>query len=337
MKIHDISLVAAIMAAVCLPAPAQQQEAERRGDEPPIVDVSQIVLEYVTVPEGVDRDTLSTVAKLFRRHVSVRNSDGSVRGPLVNMDEADEGLFVYDTPEYVKGVKDALARAVAAFPSPPSHELRTETWSPRFVAAERLMAALDPLRRTVLAEASPGMQRDGRDNVTLQKSPALLVMRDTPEHVQLMLDLLERIDQAPPQLLLTCWVVRGRGEEEGTGVPADLADNLRRLLPYRNYQLLTNAVIRTSVLAGEEPSLSGMWSVPRPNGSQDHGEFFLKLRPGGLDAPGRRLSLERVEFESSDGPRFDTSAVIDFDEYTVLGAAGSEPLLVVLQVKPLTR
>jgi hypothetical protein len=336
MKMNGLLGALVLAAATCLPAAAQQPTEERTtASEPPVLDVAQLVLEYLTVPEGMDDTALNSVARLFKRQIYVRNSDASVRGPLVNMDSVGDGLFVYDTAAYVKGVKEALARAMAAVPHAQSADLRTETWAPRFVAADRLMGALEPLRRTVLAEAAPGMRRDGRDNVTLQKSPALLVLRDTPEHVQLMLDLLERIDQAPPQLLLTCWLVRGRSEEQGAGVPADLADNLRRLLPYRSYQLLTTAVIRTSVLAGEEPSLTGTWRVPLDDGSEDHGDFELKLRPGGLDAPGRRLSLERIEFASSDGPHFDTSAVIGFDEYTVLGAAGSEPLLVVLQVKPL--
>ncbi len=335
MRTLELFRAAALLAAACLPVSAQQPEEPRPPTEPPVLDVSQVVLEYVALPEGVADDALRPVSRLFQRVVLVRNSDGSVRGPLSNMDDTGDGLFVYDTPAYVKGVRDALARASAAVPKAAAADLRTETWAPRFVAVDRLVGALDPLRRSVLAEAAPGMPRDRRDNVTAQEGPSLLVLRDTPGHLALMLDLLERIDQAPPQLLLNCWIVRGKGTEADE-LPAELADNLRRLLPFRGYQLLTTAMIRTSVMAGEEMSLSGTWEIQQ-DGPNDSGEFVLKLRPGGLDGQGRRLSLERIEFQSSEGPRFDTSAVIDFDEYTVLGAAGSEPLLVALQVRPLSR
>jgi hypothetical protein len=330
-------LPAALLLAALVPSPSAQQAAAPPAG-PPVIDVDKIVLEYLSLPRGVDDDVLNTVATLFKRHVIVRNSDGSVRGPLLNLDSADDGLFVYDTAEYVKQVKDALARALSAVPreeQEPAAELRTEVWAPRFVSAEWLLIGLEPLRRPVRPEAAPGVSGDLKPNVTAQQVPALLVLRDTPAHVDRMLALLERIDQAPPQMLLSCWVVRAAGDEVDARLPAELADNLRRVLPYRGYSLLTTAMIRTSVMAGSEPSLTGAWAVPHEDGSEDHGEFELLLRPGGLDPEGRQLSIERIQFESSEGQRFDTSAVIGFDEYTVLGSTGSEPLLVVLQIRPL--
>jgi hypothetical protein len=328
--------VAALLALLGVPLSAQDAPSPP-PEAMPTYDVNQIVLEYVPLPNGVNDDALTSVTRLFRRLVLVRNADGSVRGPISNMDCTDDGVFVYDTPVYVKVVRDALGKAEAGVSRSPEAELLTEIYAPRFVAVERLYGALEPLRRKVLEAGAPGMPPEDHDNVVSQKSPPLLVLRDTEEHVARMRELLERLDQPPPQALLTCWVVRARGTETDPGIPAELADNLRRLLPYRGFQLLTTVVVRTSVLAGEEPSLSGSWHREQEDGSADSGVFTLKLRPNGLDQEARRISLDRIEFQSEDGPRFDTSAVLDFDEYTVLGAAGSEPLLVTLQIKSLVK
>ncbi|HEX5009353.1 MAG TPA: hypothetical protein VFY71_03045 [Planctomycetota bacterium] len=296
--------------------------------ELPVIAADQLVLEYMTLPDSMDRDVLSSLIRLNRRQIMVRNADGSLRGPLENCQDADSGMLVYDTADYVKGVKLALAKVVGEAPAGMDAPVMTEVYVPRFVAVQRLFSVLQPLQRTIATRASAHQPWEQHSNVSFQSSPAMIVINDTQDQVARMLELLRRVDNAPPQMLITCWLVRGSFEEQSGAreLPSDLVDNLRRLLPYHEYGLVTTALVRTSILAGEERSLRGSFG-------QDS-EFQLQLQPGAVDESGHRLAFERIEFKSSEGAQFDTSAVVDFNEYTVLGAAGANPLLVVLQVKP---
>jgi hypothetical protein len=327
----------ALLLVACASSAAGQQEAPPAAPpaapsaappQMPVIPADQLVLEYLTVPDGMDSDVLSSLVGLNRRRIMVRNADGSVRGPLDNCSDADSGWLVYDTADYVKGIKLGLAKVVGEAPAGAEAPLQTEIYVPQFVEVSRLFNLLQPLQRTIATRASAGQPWSQQSNVSFQSSPAMLVIHDTPDQVARMLELLKRMDQAPPQMLITCWLVRGSFEPQqgARELPSDLVDNLRRLLPYHEYGLLTTALVRTSVLAGEERSLRGSFG--------ENGEFQLTLRPGAVDDSGHRLAFERIEFKSSEGTQFDTSAVLDFNEYTVLGAAGANPLLAVLEVKP---
>jgi len=306
---------------------AAQDAPKPPPPELPVIAADELVLEYLTVPDGVDHDVLSSLMRLHRRQFRVENGDGSVRGPLDNCQESDQGFLLYDTAAYVKGVKDALAKVLGQAPHVQSQALRTEVYMPHFVEVDRLGDLLRPLRRVVTTRSASGRGWDQNENISCQDSPALIVLNDTPEQVARMLDLLARVDQPPPQMLITCWLVVASSDNLGLhAVPQELADNLKRVLPYGYYGLLTTGLLRTSILAGTERSLSGTYGQGN--------DFQLLLRPGAVDGTGHRLAFERIEFQGSEGQHFDTSAVLDFEDYTVLGAAGSEPLLVVLQVKP---
>ena len=325
-----IPLCAAVLAAFAPPVACQTPAELTEDPAVPVIAADQMVLEFLTVPDGMDDDMLSSLMQLNRREIVVRNRDGSVRGPLENCQESDRGMLVYDTADYVKSIKDALAKIVAEVPRQSELVLKTDVYVPRFVDVQRLANLLEPLRRPVMTRTSNGAWQQS-PNVTSQSSPAMIVMNDTPEQVERMQDLLARIDQAPPQMLITCWLVRGSFDTDldSASLPPVLLENLQRLLPYKEYGLVTTAMVRTSILAGSERSLSGSFGPD--------GEFELQLQPGAVDGTGHRLAFDRIEFKSSEGQRFDTSAVLDFEDYTVLGAAGREPLLVVLQVKPAQR
>jgi len=322
-----LPLGALLLVACAATAAGQQAAPPAASPELPVIAADQLVLEYLTLPEGMDRDVLSSLIRLNRRQIMVRNTDGSLRGPLENCQDADSGMLVYDTADYVKGVKLAMVKVSGEAPAAADAPLMTEVYVPRFVEVSRLFSLLQPLQRTIATRASSHQPWEQHANVSFQTSPAMIVFNDTPDQVGRMLELLQRVDQAPPQMLITCWLVRGSfDQQEGRDLPSDLVDNLRRLLPYREYGLVTTALVRTSILAGMERSLRGSFETD--------GQFDLTLRPGAVDESGHRLAFERIEFKSSGAVQFDTSAVLDFNEYTVLGAAGANPLLVVLQVKP---
>src|SRR5262245_40505828 len=108
----SLAALCAVVLAVCAmpaagqdPAPGQEQAsgqaalATARFPDLPVIAADQLVLDYLTLPDGMDRDMLQSLMRLQRRDILVRNADGSVRGPLGNCQEADAGMMVYDTAD----------------------------------------------------------------------------------------------------------------------------------------------------------------------------------------------------------------------------------------------
>jgi hypothetical protein len=313
-------------------APAQ----EDAGSETVVVD--QLVFRIIPYPDGVDWRAVEPVVRLHERTIQVRQPNGAIT-EVVNIDRTDEGWLIIDTATEGQAIEAAVAKVVASLTKGPSQEppadLVLETYVPRFVEAVRLYQLLKPLQRTVYDAPAPGRdQFGGRANVTFQESPSLLVLQDTAQQVARMKALLAQVDKAAPQMLLTCWLV-GEGDwglEPAAPLPPELTENLRRLLPWSEPRAVATAMLRLSVVAGDERKLEGSFM-----GIGDRQRFELVFKPAGVDESGRQLALQRIQFECTDGQGFDTSAVLTVGEYTVLGVAGDRPLLVALRATPLER
>jgi hypothetical protein len=167
------------------------------------------------------------------------------------------------------------------------------------------------------------------DNVTRVEAPDRLVLRDTPDNVKAMLDLIERIDVPAPQLMVHCWLLHGVDRESGGDLPRELTDSLKKLVPFAGFERQSLAVLRTSIVAGQEQELSGEFER-----GDERLRFQLKLIPAGYDPRTQLLTLSRASFQASTGQEFATAAVVKMGEYVVLGAAGSDPIFVVLRVAP---
>lgn len=307
-----------------------QQAAEPTQARPPVVDLDQMTLEYVGAPDGLDRSSLDAILQLYRRNIYVKGKDGSVTGPVKDLEDSRAGYFVYDAVDYVALVKAAVGKAAAAMPRNVEAPLRIATYVPHYVDVSQLAAAIEPLRRNVLVPAAPGLSAEDQPNVSFHTKPSLILVQDTTDQVDRILELLAQVDQPPAQFMVQCLVLATSLSDNATdaALPADLIDNLRRLLPYRSYPTLATALIRASIEPGEEQTLVGQMST----GSN----FKLSLLPGGVDLARRQVSLQRLRFQADD-QSFETSAVISLDEYAVIGAAGSNPFLVVLRVTSLAK
>ncbi|MBM3985090.1 MAG: hypothetical protein FJ296_05280 [Planctomycetes bacterium] len=314
--------------------PARAQEAAANAPVP----VGDLVVSLIPHSDEVSVDVVQSVIELYRREVEVESPDGHTTSTW-NISLSDDGWLVIDTAPRVEAVKLAVAKLTASLAKPqvaaPASELVIETYVPRFVDVERLYELLFPLQRVIhdqpSARRAPG---EARPNVTYQDSPSLLVMQDTAEQVARMKALLSQVDQAAPQMLLTCWLVSEGdhgGTELGAPLPPELAENLQRLLPWSEPRAMASAMLRLSVVAGDERKLQGQYLDADGNTEQ----FQLFFQPAGVDESGRQLALQRVGFHSSDGLGFETSAVLAVGEYTVLGMSGDRPLLVALRAVPL--
>jgi hypothetical protein len=296
---------------------------------PPLIEASHMVLDFVSAPASAPAGMLGSVMHMYRRDIYVKNADGSVTGPVRNQDENGSGFIVYDTADYVATVKAAVAKALATLPpEEPRPAPQIATYTPRNVDVNRLAEALEPLRRKVIVPGQPGSAPDVRQNLSFQASPAMLSLQDTPEQLERMLALLREVDQPAPQFLIQGMVLaESANEGDDSALPAELSDNLHRLLPYRGFTQLALVLLRASVQAGEEQSLSGQLT--------DGKGFQITLLPGGVDLANGRISMQRLRFECGN-QAFETSAVIQLGEYTVIGGVGSNPSLLVLRVSSLS-
>ena len=338
MKRLILPFVLVFAAAAPVRQPMAQQPAEGPAPQtapvvnvqPPVIEVNRLVIDYVSAPEGTPAGLLGSVMKMYRRDLYVKNQDGSVTGPVRNCDDVGSAYLVYDTQESVTAVKAAVARAIAAVvPRPEPPQLRVATYTPRNVDVNRLADALEPLRRQVFISGPPNVVRpDVRQNLSFQSNPALISICDTPDQVDRMLALLAQVDQPAPQFLVQ-GLVLGTSMKSIDGVepPAELVEDLKRLLPYEGYTVLATVLVQASMEPGEEQELSGMLSS---------GEAFqIALLPAAVDLAGGRVSMKRMRFETP-GQSFETSAVIALNDYAVIGGAGANPRLVVLRLKNLS-
>jgi hypothetical protein len=135
------------------------------------------------------------------------------------------------------------------------------------------------------------------------------VLRDTPENIERIQELLERVDVPAPQLMLNCWLLRG-SPRQGAGATcrATSSDNLRRSCRIRGFEKVSMAMLRASVSGGQEQRLRGRFQ--RDDTDQ---RFELTLVPAGYDAAARALTLRECQFESTTGQEFSTAAVVQLE------------------------
>lgn len=309
--------------------PVSQEPAAPVTSSPPVISAGELQLHYYTARSDSDPDDLlEALVGLGRRRYFVRNEDGSISGPVDNVRGFGHSstLVIYDLPGQIERITAILAdleRATADNGSQ-SEALQVAEYTPRSVSVDSLDSALRPFARVI---AVPGTQ--GVPNITLVEEPARLVLRDTPDNVEQMLACLERVDVAAPQFVVKCWLL-GASEKDTPGdLPPELVDNLRRLVPHGRFEPVSMALLRASLGAGQKQQLRGEF---RRGGEKER--FELELIPGGFDSRTQALSFERCAFEATTGQQFATAAVVGLGEYVVLGAAGSEPLYVVLRVMP---
>ena len=331
-------LCTALLLSAASAARAQQAQSAVAGSGEAIVSASDLQLGYFIAKHADVDDLQLAVQGMGTRQFFARNADGSVSGPVVNVRRfGNSTLVVYDVPERVAQVMKSLEdldevagqadAAEEAHDGGPKQPLVVAEYVPRNVPLEALASALKPFLRMI----GPGVTEPVR-NITYVESPSRIVLRDTAENVQNIQELLERVDVPAPQLILNCWLLHGTDKDSDSDLPSDLVDNLRRLVPFRGFETVSMAMLRASVSGGQEQRLRGRFQ----RGDEEQ-RFDLSLVPAGYDARTQTLTLRECKFESSTGQEFSTAAVVKLGEYVALGAAGSDPLFVVLKVSPIER
>lgn len=307
----------------------QQGGAFAHPEDPrPLVRAADLRTYYFT-PSHVRSSELRKLAeRLHGRNLWVIERGGYEARPIENLQAMGDTIIIYDTEEYATRLGQALHdmdRSMgeqAAEPTPPrSVTYSVVEWTPRHLTLDSAFSALRPFQRQAMITDSAGVTSQV-PNLAMLNETGQLVMRDTTDQVQQMQQLLERLDQPEPQVLITCLVIRGTRDADSAnpGVPSELSQHLSNLVPYDNFLLESTGVLRTGVLAKEI-------SIDMD------GRFRLLMRSEAYDGDTGTMTV-RCEFLAKPN-HLETRTTLTAGEYVVLGASGYEPLFVVLQVKPL--
>lgn len=314
--------------------PTFQEDPEQQG--PPLVSLDELVLQHYS-PLHVELYELVELGKrMVGRSVYVKERGGYGSQAVSNLSVLGENLVLYDTEAYVAQMLASLKeldQPGSATRQGRSAPLATIEYTPSFISLDVALSALGSFQRMVSDRES------SYPNISFARDRGLLVVRETKERLVEITELLERIDTPEPQMLLTCYLIRG-GEKSGGGLPAELTSNLEKLVPGFSFEQVGFGMLRAGVVPGGQIALRL---------DTNYGENFeLSFIPMAYDAKTSSLSVANCTLQkrmrtqsgavsSVDAKTrvFSTDTLFRGNEYTVLGASGIEPIFVVVRVAPI--
>ncbi len=287
---------------------AQAQPPQDKPVGPPVVSLSEIVLDQYPVEHIDPGDLFELANSMVGRAYFLKESNAKISGLRL----LGRTIVLYDTKEQVQRARELLARLDKpreGSGSAGSH--RVIEYRPRFVSLNTAAAAVENLV-----------------NLSLVKERGMLVLHDDDEDVENALALLQRIDVAEKQVLLTCQLLEVGGERQGPALPKELVDNLLRLLPESTFTQVGMAMLKTSV--GGQDSLSVQIETTGKRYRFSFTPVAFDESTGSLTVSGCYL----VEEAEDARQLFQTNTVLRGGEYTVLAATGATPRLLVVRVTP---
>jgi hypothetical protein len=333
--------------ALALPmALAPLAHAQDAGGLPVVHQGALVLRQYV--PKNVPTADLFQVGqRLWARSFIVDDLGGSAKEPVFNMWVLGSVIVIYDTSDQAQRVLSGLAELDQPAPGMPAADakLLTFEYTPRFVPGEFLIRALDSFERNIMVNDGRGGVRPV-ENMSFVGQTGVIVVRETEANVAEIRGLLERIDRPEAQVVLTCWVVQAlhqEGGEAGAGLPKDLVTNLQRLLPGHSFRKSGLALLQSSCAPGRDVSM-------RIQGQGELG-FDMRFKPVAYDASSGSLTVtdcrvDRDVYQDTFGQfgsvrtfagsknLFNTNTIFRGGEYTVLGASGEVPTLLVIRIAP---
>lgn len=334
MSIHPqplsiASLVLALSLGWLLPQPCAQDVTQDPAQRslPTLVDADQLTTTFYT-PKHVSRRELGNLAmQLHGRRIYVTERGGFDSAPVSNIQELGDSLLIYDdaanSQRVLAWLKLVDRAPQAQDPSASKPSLETRRWSPRHISLSAGLQSLSSFQHTVPVVYESGRIQD-QPNITMVPERNLIVLRDSPTQLDLMLEQLTAIDQPETQLMITAMVIVGERlptESSMPAPPAELTTDLARLVPYEHFRLSSMGMVRSSARA------------PTIEMRMDNGDN-LQLRPDAYDEAAGDLS-SRCEFKSGRAFQFETRTTLRLGEWTVLGVSGGEALFVVVRIEAL--
>lgn len=314
------ALLLGLALSVAPPAFAQDGTAEQDSR---LVHTRELVTHFMT-PQHLDaRQAADLAMKIYGRNFYVVEHGGFQSNGVSNLHVLGRSILIHDTEERAQAIGQALhaldIQAQDEVDAQPSlGALRILGWTPRHIDLQSAWNAISHRRAEVVARDDRGAGVT-LQNLTLMDGLGRIVIQDTPDRVASILAVLEAVDVPDPQLLLTCLILAGTDDATRADpeLPADLAQDLSRLVPFDHFERVAFGAVRTS---GRAESIE----------LQLNESFRLRLEPDAYDdAEGIMTARVRA---MGDRAGFDARTTLAADEFTVIGAAGEQPLFTVVRL-----
>jgi hypothetical protein len=313
---------------------------EQGGNEVPVISIERIELRSYE-PRNVDAEQLFRIAeRTIGRSFYVSERGGSEADAVDNLSLLADRIVMYDEPAYLTRIQGALELLDRPATVSGAENLVVREYTPRYVSLDAAASALKPFER-IFPVRDGGARTVSNLNYVQERNQ--LVIRDTEEQIKRMQELLQRIDVPEPQALLSCYVVQADPAGTGAGLPADLLQNLGKIVPQFKFRPLGFALLQASIAPGRNLSLT---IDVDPQLSYDLRFRVVAYDRGSASLSVGDCSVQRDEYRSVTregvtelqraGSRqlFSTQAVFRGGEYTVLGATGAEPVFLVVRLTP---
>jgi hypothetical protein len=245
-----------------------------------------------------------------------------------------DNVVLYDTEVYVTRMLASLKELDQPGPGADqgnSAQLMTIEYTPNFISLDVALSALGSFQRHVSDREST------YQNISFARERGLLVVRETKDRLAEIEALLMRIDTPKPQVLITCYLVRG-GDTAGD-LPEELSSNLEKLVPGFRFEQVGFGMLQSAVVPNTLVSLKL---------DTNYGDSFeLSFAPIAFDQATSSLSVANctlfkrgaqagtVSAGDARSRVFSTDTLFRGNEYTVLGASGMDPIFVVIRVAPM--
>ena len=314
-----------LFAVVLFSTPLAAQDAQ---NPIPVLSVDSLEIAYFK-PKYVSADQLAILAsRTLSREYYIEERGGRYAAPVSNIQQLGDSLVVYDELASVTRILATLEQLDHATEkgSQAASGVQRKEYRTRYMTLEVADDLLKPFRRSVTVD---GRKIGG--NVTYLEGQNVIVINDTSERIAEMIELLDRYDVPAPEVGLKCRLLM---PGNGGGVPPELAEDLRALVPGVEFEQVGVAFLRTSVsfesmvkmMLGERPVHGGV------------AKYELSFRPTAFDSESGVLSVDRCKLiNRAPGNNveelFSTTITLRSSEATVLGASGATPVFVVVEIE----
>ena len=263
------------------------------------------------------------VSKIYGSSFFVMEGDGRKRGPIRNVMTMRNALMIYDTPGHIEKIQKLVMRLDIP---PEKQEKRTEK-------TIRTYKARNLARHALFRSGSVWIEQkwSSRAPVSMDElsDASSILLSGTDSAVAQLAQFLSSIDVAPVRFRLTCLVVKANEKNATVPVPQPLLQQLKKLLPYESFGGRAIGMVN-AVLSPNSPITLDMETGTETAAS-------VRLLPGQWDPKTRVMRFGMCECKLIDRKadtkqRLSSQIELKAGEYTVLGALGHQPELVVLRV-----
>jgi hypothetical protein len=162
-------------------------------------------------------------------------------------------------------------------------------------------------------------------------SDNVLTVRETPDNLARIAEILERYDVRKPSIMLHVDVIEADGGDIDPAIQ-DIADRLRDLFRFTGYERVAGGVL--AVTEGSE--VDQTMGIGGESGASRYFSFQARIGRIGLKEGNWTVYAENLSLRRGDGAAIRTSALLRVGQTTLVGTslAGSDAKALILAVRP---